>query len=78
MRDGIGSLVFIDETLLGTNMIRTTVWSPVGERPVDHVPSGHRNTRRFIAALRHDGIHVSCPLFVGHPKVENVPALSLP
>jgi len=53
MRGSVESLVFIDETSLGTNMIRISV----GERLVDHAPAGHRCTQTFIAALRHDGIH---------------------
>jgi len=57
MRDHIERLVFIDETSLKTNMIKTSGWAPVGERLVDHAPAGHWNTQTFIAALRHDGIH---------------------
>lgn len=47
-------LVFLDETWLKTNMVKTTGWAPVGERLVDHAPFGHWNTQTFIAALRHD------------------------
>jgi len=57
MRDGIERLVFIDETSLGANMIKTAGRAPVGKRPVDHAPAGHRKLRTFIAALHHDGIH---------------------
>jgi transposase len=45
---------FIDETLLKTNMAKTTGWSPKGTRLIDHAPFGHWNTQTFIAALRHD------------------------
>jgi len=47
-------LVFLDETWLKTNMIKTTGWAPVGERLIDRTPFGHWNTQTFIAALRHD------------------------
>jgi len=47
-------LVFLDETWLKTNMVKTTGWAPVGERLVGHAPFGHWNTQTFIAALRHD------------------------
>lgn len=47
-------LVFLDETWLKTNMVKTTGWAPVGERLVDHAPFGHWHTQTFIAALRHD------------------------
>ena len=54
MRSHLERLVFIDETSLKTNMIKTTGWAPVGQRLVDHTPFGHWNTQTFIAALRHD------------------------
>jgi len=38
-------------------MIKASGRAPVGERPVDRAPAGHRCTQTFIAALRHDGIH---------------------
>ena len=34
-------LVFIDETSLKTNLVKTTGWAPVGKRLVDHAPFGH-------------------------------------
>ena len=49
-------LVFIDETSLNTKMVKTTGWSPVGQRLIDHSPFGHWHTQTFIAALRHDGL----------------------
>jgi len=57
MRNGIERLVFIDETSISANMVETSGWAPVGERLVGRAPAGNRNTRTFIAALRHDGIH---------------------
>jgi len=53
-RHHLEKLVFLDETWLKTNMIKTTGWAPVGERLVDHAPFGHWHTQTFIAALRHD------------------------
>ena len=48
-------LVFIDETSLKTNLVKTTGWAPVGKRLVDHAPSGHWHTQTFIAGLGCDG-----------------------
>ena len=56
MRKALERLVFIDETWLKTNLVKTTGWAPVGERLIDHAPFGHWNTQTFIAALRHDRI----------------------
>ena len=47
-------LVFIDETSMKTNMIKTTGWAPRGQRLVDHAPFGHWRTQTFVGALRHD------------------------
>lgn len=54
MRNHLEKLVFIDETSLKTNMVKTTGWAPIGERLIDHAPFGHWNTQTFIAALRSD------------------------
>lgn len=56
MRKALGRLVFLDETWLKTNLVKTTGWAPVGERLIDHAPFGHWNTQTFIAALRRDGL----------------------
>lgn len=56
MRSLLSRLVFIDETALKTNMIKTTGWAPCGQRLVDHAPFGHWNTQTFIAALRQDRV----------------------
>ena len=48
--------VFIDETSLKTNLVKTTGWAPVGKRLVDHAPFGHWHTQTFIAGLAHDGL----------------------
>jgi hypothetical protein len=56
MRRALERLVFIDETSLKTNMVKTTGWAPVGDRLVDHAPFGHWRTQTFVAALRHDRI----------------------
>jgi len=56
MRKALDRLVFIDETSLKTNMVKTTGWAPVGDRLVDHAPFGRWRTQTFIAALRHDRI----------------------
>lgn len=50
------SFVFIDETSAKTNMVRAHGWGPVGERLVDSVPYGHRQTSTLIAGLRTTGI----------------------
>jgi DDE superfamily endonuclease len=49
-------LVFIDETSLKTNLVKTTGWAPIGQRLVDHAPFGHWHTQTFIAGLAHDGL----------------------
>ncbi|WP_310620136.1 IS630 family transposase [Flexibacterium corallicola] len=54
MKSHLHRLVFIDETSLKTNMVKTTGWAPKGERLLDHAPFGNWNTQTFIAALRHD------------------------
>lgn len=54
MRSLLGRLVFIDETSLKTNLVKTAGWAPRGERLIDHVPFGHWNTQTFIAGLRCD------------------------
>ena len=54
MGKALERLVFIDETWLKTNLVKTTGWAPIGERLIDHAPFGHWNTQTFIAALRHD------------------------
>ncbi len=54
MANHLERLVFIDETSIKTNMVKTTGWAPRGQRLVDHAPFGHWRTQTFIAALRHD------------------------
>jgi transposase len=54
----IRKLVFIDETWAKTNMVRTRGRSPRGRRLIAKVPYGHWKTTTFVAALRHDGLHV--------------------
>jgi transposase len=48
------ALVFLDETAITTNMVRTRGRSPRGDRLVDYAPHGHWKTITFIAGLRHD------------------------
>jgi transposase len=48
------ALVFLDETAITTNMVRTRGRCPRGERLVDYAPHGHWKTISFIAGLRHD------------------------
>ena len=43
-------LVFIDETSLKTNLVKTTGWAPVGKRLIDHAPFGHWNPQTFTPA----------------------------
>jgi transposase len=49
-------LVFIDETAVTTNMVRSNGWSLCGERLVGDVPTGHWETLTFIAGFRQTGI----------------------
>jgi transposase len=56
MANMLERLVFIDETSLKTNLVKTTGWAPVGKRLVDHAPFGHWHTQTFIAGLAHDGL----------------------
>ena len=64
MANMLEMLVFIDETSLKTNLVKTTGWAPVGARLIDHAPFGHWHTqtpdqvrgRLFVAGLGHDGL----------------------
>jgi transposase len=56
MANMLEMLVFIDETSLKTNLVKTTGWAPVGARLVDHAPFGHWHTQTFIAGLGSDGL----------------------
>ena len=56
MANMLEMLVFIDETSLKTNLVKTTGWAPVGARLVDHTPFGHWHTQTFIAGLSSDGL----------------------
>ena len=54
MRNLLERLVFIDETSLKTNRVKTTGSAPVGARLIGLAPFGHWHTQTFMAALRHD------------------------
>ena len=54
MRNALERWGFLDETWLKTNMIKTTGWSPRGNRLIDHSPYGHWQNQTFMATLRHD------------------------
>ena len=56
MANMLERLVFIDETSLKTNLVKTTGWAPVGARLIDHAPFGHWNTQTFIAGLGQGGV----------------------
>ena len=56
MANMLERLVFIDETSLKTNLVKTTGWAPVGKRLIDHAPFGHWHTQTFIAGLGCDGL----------------------
>jgi transposase len=47
-------LVFIDETAVSTNMVRTRGRAPRGDRLIGCVPLGAWETITFVAGLRHD------------------------
>jgi transposase len=49
-------LVFIDETWVKTNMVRTHGWGRRGARVRGSAPHGHWRTMTFLAALRSDRI----------------------
>jgi transposase len=49
-------LVFIDETWVKTNMVRTHGWGRKGQRVRGNAPFGHWRTMTFLAALRSDRI----------------------
>lgn len=84
MANHMGRLVFLDEAWLKTNMVKTTGWTPKGERLVDHAPFGHWNTQTFIAALRHDRLDVprvipgaiNAELFATYVETQLAPTLS--
>lgn len=84
MSDHLERLVFLDETWLKTNMIKTTGWAPKGERLVDHAPFGHWNTQTFIAALRHDRLDapwvipgaINAELFSTYVETQLAPTLA--
>lgn len=84
MADQLERLVFLDETWLKTNMIKTTGWAPKGECLVDHAPFGHWNTQTFIAALRHDRLDapwvipgaINAELFATYVETQLAPTLS--
>src|SRR4051795_1093137 len=80
-----GRLIFLDETSVKTNMVRTHGWAPIGERLVASVPHGHRKTSSFIACLSEDGMiapyvldgAVNAELFVAYVEQVLVPTLQL-
>lgn len=49
-------LIFVDETWIKTNMIRTHGRAPRGDRLVDKSPHGHWKTSTLIAGLRMGGV----------------------
>lgn len=83
MRNHLERLVFLDETWLKTNMVKTSGWAPVGERLVDHAPFGHWNTQTFVAALRHDRLDapwvmpgaINAELFATYVETQLAPTL---
>ncbi len=56
MLEMLEMLVFIDETSLKTNLVKSTGWAPVGKRLIDHAPLGHWHTQTFVAGRGHDGL----------------------
>src|SRR4051794_15339479 len=80
-----GRLIFLDETSVKTNMVRTHGWAPIGERLVASVPHGHRKTSSFIGCLSEDGMiapyvldgAVNAELFVAYVEQMLVPMLQL-
>ena len=56
MANMLEMLVFINETSLKTNLVKTTGWAPRGARLVDHAPFDHWQTQTFIAGPGCDGL----------------------
>ena len=52
MANMLERLVFIDETSLKTNLVKTTGWAPVGKRLIDHAPFGHWHTQSGAPPVR--------------------------
>lgn len=55
-------LIFIDETWVKTNMTRMHGRCAKGQRLIDKVPHGRRETLTFVAGLRCDGVIAPCLL----------------
>src|SRR3954466_15903624 len=80
-----GRLIFLDETSVKTNMVRTHGWARIGERLAASVPHGHRKTSSFIGCLSEDGMiapyvldgAVNAELFVAYVEQVLVPTLQL-
>src|SRR3954470_6000634 len=80
-----GRLIFLDETSVKTNMVRTHGWARIGERLAASVPHGHRKTSSFIGCLSEDGMiapyvldgAVNAELFVAYVEQMLVPMLQL-
>ena len=56
MANMLAMLVFIDETSLRTNLVKTTGRAPFGARLIDQARFGHWHTQTFIAGLGSDGL----------------------
>ena len=52
MANMLEKLVFIDETSLKTNRVKTTGWAPVGQRLIEHAPFGHWHTQSGAPPVR--------------------------
>src|SRR3954462_11972486 len=82
-RPEAGRLIFLDETSVKTNMVRTHGRAPVGERLVASVPHGHRKTSSFIGCVSEDGMiapyvldgAVNAELFIAYIEQILVPTL---
>jgi len=78
-----GRLIFLDETSIKTNMVRTHGRSPRGERLVASVPHGHHKTSTFIGCLYEGGMiapyvldgAVNAELFVAYVEQQLATAL---
>ena len=56
MANMLEKLIFIDETSLKTNRVKTTGWAPVGKRLIDHASFGHSLPGNGLPANRERGI----------------------
>ena len=73
MANMLERLVFIDETSLETNLVKTTGWAPKGQRLIDHAPFGHWHTQTPTCAGAGSSSRVLAAMVWWHPGCSTVP-----